>query len=239
MTTFLSELRVPLAEHFHSLQGEGAYVGLPMHFLRFPGCSVGRLQMSERERGPERVSPLSVLPNGAPSKVCTDFSGTSFYCDTDYDKHGEEPLFRLVAETYETVVNYTGGEPLVHQGTEWYGALHGAFRAAGLGIHIETSGTILPEHQYDCLTVSPKKGWRYDVIPLASQIKFLVTEQTDLNLLDEIAECANTKCQFFLSPVFDPNELVKENLDRCVNLLQHRYRNWRLSVQVHKWLQLR
>lgn len=223
---------VPLAEHFHSLQGEGAWQGLPMHFLRFPGCSVGRSASTQQG------SLIPILQSGALAKQCCDFSGQHFWCDTDFDSHGNEYLERLVSETFEHTVCFSGGEPLIHQDSPWYHELLKAFQRASVDIHIETSGTILPLDDYDFLTVSPKKGWRYDVIALADQVKFLITKDTDLDLIDEIAVCAKPKCQFFLSPVFDPNSLVRDNVDRCVYLLQHRYRDWRLSVQVHKWLEL-
>lgn len=233
----MNKLTVPLAEHFHSLQGEGAYSGLPMHFLRFPGCSVGRTSAHKYATDSDAVIP--VLPSGAEAKECCDFSGTHFWCDTDYDKHEEETVERLVEETFETTVCFSGGEPLIHQSTEWFDRLYSELTIRKKRIHIETSGTIFPKYPFHCLTISPKAGWRYDVISQAHQVKFLITKETSLSLIDEIASAASAECQFFLSPVFDPNALVRENLDWAVMLLQQRYRSWRLSVQVHKWLELR
>lgn len=233
------ETKVPLAEHFHSIQGEGAWTGLPMHFLRFPGCSVGREQTQKLLGGDPLPFPATILPNGAEAKVCCDFTGTHFFCDTDYAKHEELLLKLLVDETFETVACFSGGEPLIHENSAWYDELYHALRCKGTKIHIETSGTILPNRHYDWLTVSPKANWRYDTITRANQIKFLIGAQPNLNLIDEIADAANHNCQFFLSPIFDPNELVRENLETAIHLLQSRYRSWRLSVQVHKWLSLR
>lgn len=146
---------------------------------------------------------------------------------------------QLVAETFETTACFSGGEPLIHQDKDWYQALLEAFSEADKNVHIETSGTIFPKHEYDFLTVSPKQGWLADTLNLADQIKILVTKDTRIADIDEISDCANGICEMFLSPVFDPNSLVQENVERCMYLLQHDYPRWRMSVQMHKFVGLR
>jgi len=37
-----AELTYSVVEHFRSIQGEGTHTGVPMTFIRFRGCSVGK-----------------------------------------------------------------------------------------------------------------------------------------------------------------------------------------------------
>jgi organic radical activating enzyme len=242
------ELRVPLAEHFHSIQGEGHHVGLQMHFLRFPGCNVGKEQQhlicSPTVPDAEHVNGiwtkvLKVLPNGNSAKVCTDFTGSHFFCDTDYAVRELLDADDLINETYEDAVCFTGGEPLMHQHKQWFKSLYHKFKMNGTAIHVETSGTIMPLLPFDWLTVSPKEDWKPEAIAKADQIKFLVQEDTHVsNYMDEIIEYIKPDCKVFLSPVFDPNVLNKANLDYALELLRDNP-CWRLSCQWHKFLNLR
>src|SRR5690606_9868151 len=39
--TILQGIELPLMEHFYTIQGEGAYAGVPAYFIRIGGCDVG------------------------------------------------------------------------------------------------------------------------------------------------------------------------------------------------------
>lgn len=227
---------VPLAEHFHSIQGEGAFTGLPMHFLRFPGCSVGREQARTLLGSDPPKDPFVVLPNESVAKVCTAFDGQEFFCDTDYEKHEEADAQTLLTETYESVMCFTGGEPLLHQTKGWFAYLMS--HRDMTDVHVETSGTIEPMFVFDWLTVSPKKGWKPEVIAKADQLKFLVTPDTNVVELESIVQYAKQDCRVYLSPIFDPNSLVPENLETCLDILSL-HPEWLLGCQWHKFLNLR
>lgn len=236
---------VPLAEHFHSVQGEGRHTGLPMHFLRFAGCSVGRIQPHQIDpKGTEeyagfKCKALTVLPNGERAKVCTDYTGSHFFCDTDYNQHEEVAREELVKETWEYVACFTGGEPLMHQGKLWFKALFEALRYAEVAIHVETSGTIIPTLNYDWLTVSPKEHWLPEVVQAANQVKFLVDPSHDSeSFICGVAKYLLPDCEVYLSPIFDPNNLVQANLDYALELLRE-YPGWHLGCQWHKFLGVR
>ena len=232
----MEDLKVPLAEHFHSIQGEGAYTGLPMHFMRFPGCTVGRTRASVYGQSTSPEQPyFPVLQTGAEAKVCTAFTGQEFWCDTDYEKHEEAPVSQLLNETFETAVCFTGGEPLMHQQKPWFKLLLTETKAA---VHVETSGTIVPLFEFDWLTVSPKHGWLPEAVAKADQVKFLITADTKLEKLFEVLEHASPGVLVYLSPVFDPNQLVQANLERCFEILKTRP-DWMLGCQWHKFLGLR
>lgn len=96
-----------ITEIFHSIQGESTWAGLPCTFVRLTGC-------------PLRCS----------------------WCDTEYAFHGGErrsfaSVLEEVASHPTTLVEITGGEPLVHPGAF---RLADELLEAGYTVLVETSG---------------------------------------------------------------------------------------------------
>jgi 7-carboxy-7-deazaguanine synthase len=123
----------PVADIFHSLQGEGHFVGYPMTFVRLAGCSVKDCHIrTECDEAPwkmrERLTVEEIL--GTIETV----SGR-----IDFEPHG--------------IVCITGGEPTDHDLMPLCTALY----TAGKRIHMETSG-VRPVVGFplEWLTVSPK-----------------------------------------------------------------------------------
>ena len=156
-----------IAEKFKSIQGEGVYTGTPMAFIRFVGCSVGKT-------------------------ICQ-------HCDTDFDKPlpwrggGEfsERDLLLWAYPYRHVC-ITGGEPLDQDLVPLF-----LDNEHVTTFHIETSGTVMPdsirnllerdrafsvgEERRYWLCVSPKPGFREDVVALADEVKVIVPGLGEIN----------------------------------------------------------
>ncbi|SRR5712692_830705 len=214
-------MNIPLAEHFHSTQGEGVHVGRPMHFLRLPGCSVGK-------RDPQ--GPL--LPTGAAAWKCHTWDGRPFHCDTDFNKHEEVPLQDLMNETWEHRLCLTGGEPLVH--SELVMTLEEECARRLKHCHIETSGTIRWQKFYDAtwLTVSPKLGALPEMLVCADEIKLLV--DTDFDLQSVPQEIRN-RTNVFVQPVNYLASINFASVEKCLEVLRA-FPGWRLSPQVHKLL---
>lgn len=98
-----------ITEIFHSVQGESTWAGLPCTFIRLTGC------------------PLR----------CT-------WCDTEYAFHGGEKMtldeiVARVAEIGTSLVEITGGEPLIHRNAF---VLAERLLDAGCTVLVETSGAI-------------------------------------------------------------------------------------------------
>ena len=123
-------MKYPITEIFHSLQGEGHFVGYPMTFVRFAGCSVvGCSIRTECDEAPwkakEKLDTRAIV---ARVKECQFASEGGIVC-------------------------LTGGEPTDHDLTPVVAAL----RDEGFRIHIETSGVrSLAGIPFDWITVSPK-----------------------------------------------------------------------------------
>lgn len=245
---------IPLAEHFHSLQGEGFWQGTPMHFIRLPGCSVGVRVGNTIGVNTELQHP-PVLPSGKNAWMCKSATGANFWCDTDFNKYDEVEGEALINETWENHICLTGGEPLIHREViDWF-RTHSQLRKQGkfvapILLHIETSGTInfwwedslhpstahgIHDWRDPWLTVSPKVGWNPYMIHYAQELKLLVDSTFDLDNLDPTLRLHP---RTYLSPINDIPDLSQTNLQRALDALKLQP-SWRLSVQLHKYLGLR
>ena len=229
-------MKLALAEHFHSIQGEGYWTGTPMHFVRMAGCSVGRPgslrpELTAVREGFFGVGATPTLSTGRAAWLCHRWDGTPFWCDTDFNKAEEVELDELLNETWENHICLTGGEPLMH--AEAVTNLFIGCLKRGIKLHIETSETI-PIPQASWVTVSPKQGWLSETIERANELKLLVDENTsDLFPPEFLAHN-----RVYLSPINSVDKLNQASLARCLYLLKRRP-NWKLSVQLHKYLGVR
>jgi organic radical activating enzyme len=215
-------MKIPLAEHFHSLQGEGLYVGTPMHFLRLPGCTVGHLEVGGA--GP-------ILPTGRRAWLCHTHDHRPFWCDTDFNKHSEEELDTLLQETFEGHVCLTGGEPLAHP--TLVREIEKQVRLSRRALHIETSGTI--PHRFaneTWVSVSPKFGCLDEMLFRANELKLLVDQNFDLRNLSILIL---NHPLVWVQPINKAAIVDLDSVQRCLDILKEVPR-WRLSVQLHKFL---
>ena len=164
------------------------------------------------------------------------FSGCNLkcpFCDTDHTGYKEMSAEEIVAEVSKVGgecgrVCVTGGEPSLQLDRSLVEALH----KAGFKIHIETNGTrILPEG-IDWVTVSPKvdvkglKGNGTVVLEKADEVKVVY-------LGADVEKWAEFPAKWhFLQPC------SCQNTAETVNYIQA-HPLWRLSLQTHKYLEIR
>jgi 7-carboxy-7-deazaguanine synthase len=199
-------------EVFDSLQGEGAWAGVPMTFVRLAGCN-----------GPD----LGL--------------GCVRWCDTpnSWDLAGGVEM--SVAEVAEQVrlarVCVTGGEPLLQ--AEAVARLTGLMHLRDISVHLETNGTlVLAEGEApDWVTASPKPP-HYTVHPglgpEVDELKFVVDASFAAERAEMIA-AAHPRATVCLQPEASAGEAAVNWAVAAV--LGHP--TWRLSLQLHKILGLR
>lgn len=123
-------MKYPITEIFHSIQGEGHFVGYPMTFIRFAGCSV--LGCSIRRECDE-----------APWKAKESLTAAEIVARVKSLRSAEGG----------GIVCLTGGEPTDHG----IAPLVAWLRQEEYRVHIETSGARpLDGIPFDWITVSPK-----------------------------------------------------------------------------------
>ena len=176
---------------------------------------------------------------GTPA-VFVRFSGCNLrcpFCDTQHAKHTEMTISEIVAEIdrypAETVI-LTGGEPSLVVDKEMVEAIKAGHRF----VAIETNGTHQLPDNIDWITLSPKFDVEGQedakvVIPLCDELKVVYRGQ-DLSQYDGIA--TNLR---FLQPIDTGNDAMNRSI--CAATVRACLENpkWRLSLQIHKLLNIK
>lgn len=218
----------PVNEIFETIQGEGTFTGVPAVFLRLQGCPVGCPWCDTRHTwevdAKDEVAQDAVIGAG---------EGEPRWATWDLDT--------LVA--YLTGPQYrarhlviTGGEPCLYD----LRPLTERMIAAGWRCQIETSGCFeVQTHPQTWVTVSPKvamKGGlevRKSALERANEIKHPVAMQKHIDELDALLAGVDlTGKTVALQPISQQHRANELCVRVCIE------RNWRLSIQTHKYLNI-
>ncbi len=222
-------MQYPINEMFQTLQGEGFYTGVPAIFIRLQGCPVGCSWCDTKHTWDKLANRETSLGDILVKTVESDAWGNA-------DAAALMDTIRQQGWTARHVV-ITGGEPSIYDLTP----LTTALEAAGFSCQIETSGT----HEVRCsartwVTVSPKVNMRggYDVLAQAlkraDEIKHPVARQRDIEALDALLATLDDDAAriIALQPISQKDDATKLCIETCIA------RNWRLSMQTHKYLNI-
>ena len=204
-------------EIFHTLQGEGAQAGRPAVFCRFAGCNL----WSGREE--DRLSAICQFCD-------TDFVGTdgvngALFADAQRLADAIDEQWPETESLHKYVV-FTGGEPLLQLDVPLISAMH----THGFEVAIETNGTLPIPEGIDWVCVSPKQGAKL-IVERGNEIKVVVPQTGQ-----DLAAFEQMHFQhYFLQPMDGPDK--QRNTELAISICKQHPR-WRLSVQMHKLLQL-
>lgn len=200
-------MKYPIANIFHSLQGEGHFVGYPMVFVRLAGCSVRECHIrAECDEAPWKMREQST------ERAIVD---------------------RVIALAgARAIVCITGGEPTDHDLVPLVSAL----RDAGCRLHIETSGVRpVVGIPFEWITVSPKTS-DY-VQRSGHTLKVVVrSDWTDEQAWNEIAKL-DSETEFFhryLQPLTLSGLPVNTAQVARMLLSTDNGGRWALSTQAHR-----
>lgn len=162
------------------------------------------------------------------------------WCDVkeswDASIHPQIAVESLIQEAIKSgtkIVVITGGEPLLHDLTE----LTTGLRKAGLRTHLETSGTQKLTGSWDWICLSPKKFKApiEDVVSQANELKVVAFNMSDIKWAEEYASKTSKDCLLYLQPEWEKSESITPVL---IDYIQKNTK-WTLSLQIHKYLQVR
>jgi 7-carboxy-7-deazaguanine synthase len=228
-------IKFEVAEIFDSIQGEGVHTGVPMTFIRFVGCSVGKTICHHCD---------------------TDFDRTY-----PWKGGGEFTIEELRSKIKCHHVCFTGGEPL---NQEHLPLLIDGLKSEHM-MHIETSGTVFPDWLGDrvsmsnpgdlrryvkaggiditpslWVTVAPKPGYLQEMIYKSNEVKVIVPglgSGAGWPGLYDALRWAGAR-PVFLQPRNDKERPNHHNMALCMELVM-RNPSLRLSAQLHKYISVR
>ena len=154
------------------------------------------------------------------------------FCDTEHESHVEMDMEGIIAEARRAApdcrrICITGGEPALQIDAEFVSALH----EAGYFLHIETNGTRELPPGIDWVTVSPKSD---AVDSPAATVRLAAADELKLVFQGRDVEkwAAFPAAHRFLQPCSCSN-----TAETVGYILDHPH--WRLSLQTHKYLDIR
>lgn len=156
------------------------------------------------------------------------------FCDTDFAE-GEDMTIEEILDVIKAYpckwIIWTGGEPTIQLKDEHLAI----FRERGYKQAIETNGTRRVPSLIDYITCSPKQdyGSIKSRIPSVNEIRMPIEKGDQIPDITILPKADN----YFLSPVFDGNDINTENVDYCVELIKT-HPEWRLSLQIHKLIHI-
>lgn len=196
-----------VAERFLSLQGEGLHAGRRAYFIRLFGCNVHCQWCDSRSAW-----------EGQPSENLT-----------------AEDLAAAAAESKAEIAVITGGEPCLYD----LRPILRELSARSIAPHLETSATLQimedSAAKFSWVTASPK----FFCEPLATslaradELKFIISEPSDLPKCEKYASAAANAKAFWLHPEWSKAgdaALLKKIWDFAVS----KGGLWRVGWQLHK-----
>jgi organic radical activating enzyme len=165
--------KLPVMEHFYTLQGEGFHQGKAAYFIRLGGCDVGCVWCDVKDSWDAEKHP----------------------------KLNIESLRSKVKKTPAEIVVITGGEPLMHDLTELTKELQSA--GLKTHIETSGAHPLSGSWDWICLSPKKFKVSLPGIIPLANELKIVVFNKSDFDWAEKYAALVSPSCKLFLQPEWD------------------------------------
>lgn len=164
--------KIPLMEHYYTIQGEGYNTGLPAYFLRLGGCDLGCVWCDVKDSWDATTHPV----------VSVD----------------EMIGFAKTAKAEQVVI--TGGEPLMYDldylteqfrkaGLKVFIETSGAYSLSG-------------QWDWICVSPKKYKAPLPEVLNKADELKVIVYNKSDFDWAEQHKELVSKACKLFLQPEY-------------------------------------
>ena len=200
----LTENRLPVMEHFYTLQGEGFHQGKAAYFVRLGGCDVGCVWCDVKESWDKDAHPLMQI---------------------------SDIIHSIKKATNQGIVVITGGEPLMHDLDELTSALQK--EGFLTHIETSGAHPLSGNFDWVCLSPKKFKAPLEQVIKCANELKIVVFNKSDFEWAEFYASQVPSHCKLYLQPEWDKSALVtpmiieyiKANPKWELSLQLHKYIN--------------
>ncbi len=203
-------MKYRVKELFWTVQGEGRNAGTAAIFVRFSGCNQWTGLEVDREKG---------------LADCARWCDTQFH-DGEWIEHQQLVSDIAAYRDQARLVVFTGGEPALQLTAE----LLRDVAALGLQCAVETNGTVSLPQEPCWVTVSPKGGKHPLTVTTGDELK-LVYPQLGV----QPADVEHLQFEHFY---LQPRDNAPDHTRACMEYIRQ-HPQWRLSVQVHKYIGVR
>ncbi len=201
--TAATEQKLPVMEHFYTIQGEGFYQGHAAYFIRLGGCDVGCVWCDVKESWDADAHP----------------------------KYSIDEMVSWVVDAQAPLAVITGGEPLLHQLDALTNALKN--KGIKTNIETSGSSPLSGNWDWICVSPKKFKAPLADVVAKAHEIKVVVFNKSDFEWAEKHAALVNNTCKLYLQPEWDKSDdvlpliidYVKQNPAWKISLQVHKYMN--------------
>jgi 7-carboxy-7-deazaguanine synthase len=199
----ISNLTLPVMEHFYTIQGEGKYQGHAAYFIRLGGCDVGCVWCDVKESWDAKAHPQQAIEELVAAAVG---SGTKIAVVTGGEPamHNLEGLTnQLKKQNLRTHIETSGVYPLT-----------GAW-------------------DWVCFSPKKFKPPHDSIFTLAHELKVVVYHPSDITWAENFAHTVKPSCELFLQPEWSKEkqitphivDYVKANPKWKISLQTHKYMN--------------
>jgi organic radical activating enzyme len=193
--------RIPVMEHYYTIQGEGAFAGYAAYFIRLAGCDVGCVWCDVKESwnvNPEQWMDIAELVNAATSHPSRMVVITG----------GEPLMYDLKALT----------ESLKMAGFKIHLETSGAYPLSG-------------EWDWICVSPKKFKSPLEEVVKKADELKVIVYHPSDFDWGNKHAILTPVHCRKIFQPEWDKRhemepliiEYVKSHPSWTISIQTHKY----------------
>lgn len=166
-------VKLPVMEHFYTIQGEGYHQGRAAYFIRLGGCDVGCVWCDVKESWDASKHPLLDV----------------------------RTLSSEVSKTPAEIVVITGGEPLMYDLDELTTELKSA--GLNTHIETSGAHPLSGNWDWICLSPKKFKAPLPEILPFANELKIVVYNKSDFEWAEKYAALVSPSCRLYLQPEWD------------------------------------
>ena len=160
----------PIAETFHSIQGEGAWTGVSAFFIRLAGCNVGCPWCDQKES----------------------------WTDKTFPKYSSEMLSTKAQQANASIVVITGGEPLMYNLFPLTDKLQKL--GMKIHLETSGSYPFSGNFNWVTFSPKPFKAPHESIYVKASELKIIIADQKDFEWAEKQKSKTNSQSINFLQP---------------------------------------
>jgi 7-carboxy-7-deazaguanine synthase len=196
-------LKLPIMEHFYTIQGEGSYQGHAAYFIRLAGCDVGCVWCDVKDSWDASLHPTIEV----------------------------EKLVGQASNSGTQIVVITGGEPAMHNLEALTSQLKS--HDLRTHIETSGAYPLTGKWDWVCFSPKKFKAPHDSVYALADELKIIVFHSSDFEWAEGFARKVNPSCKLFLQPEWSKEkqitpllvDYVKAHPQWKISLQTHKYMN--------------